>query len=180
MLIHTAVASLAPLQVHQRRRKKPVTPAPPPDMLSGGGRQVLASYTAFSYQGNFSDVSCRLMDILPHQSPAVGVSSNHLRDACPPSSKKFLSSSRMGLNYPSWTHIPTVSGCCCIVVPGSGIAKQEAAAMVCLFQGKGCIRTGKFENWPSGTYMCVKNAVQIASLHSLRAARREVSSSAGY
>lgn len=43
-------------------------------MLSGGGRQVLASYTAFSYQGNFSDVACRLMDILPHQSPAVGVS----------------------------------------------------------------------------------------------------------
>ena len=44
------------------------------DLLSGGGRQVLASYTAFSYQGNFSDVACRLMDTLPHQSPAVGVS----------------------------------------------------------------------------------------------------------
>lgn len=78
MLIHTAVASLAPLQVHQRRGKgkKAKPPAPPPDMdlLSGGGRQVLASYTAFSYQGNFSDVACRLMDTLPHQSPAVGVS----------------------------------------------------------------------------------------------------------
>ena len=43
-------------------------------MLSGGGRQVLASYTAFSYQGNFSDVACRLIDTLPHQSPAVRVS----------------------------------------------------------------------------------------------------------
>lgn len=76
MLIHTAVATLAPLQLHQRKKgsKKAGPPALPPDMLSGGGRQVLASYTAFSYQGNFSDVACRLMDILPHQSPAVGVS----------------------------------------------------------------------------------------------------------
>lgn len=65
MLIHTAVAALAPL--HQQR-------GAPPDMLSGGGRQILASYTAFSYQGNFSDVACRLIDTLPHQSPAVRVS----------------------------------------------------------------------------------------------------------
>lgn len=94
MLIHTAVASLAPLQVH-RRRKKPIPPAPPPDMLSGGGRQVLASYTAFSYQGNFSDVACRLMDILPHQSPAVGVSAP-LRI---PLLKELSSASRLvGLN----------------------------------------------------------------------------------
>lgn len=65
MLIHTAVAALAPL--HQQR-------GAPPDMLSGGGRQILASYTEFSYQGNFADVACRLIDTLPHQSPAVRVS----------------------------------------------------------------------------------------------------------
>lgn len=63
MLIYTAVASLTPL--HQRRGGSP------PDMLSGGGRQILASYTAFSYQGTFSDVACRLIDTLPHRSPAV-------------------------------------------------------------------------------------------------------------
>lgn len=78
MIIHTVVTSLAPLQIHQQRRggkgKRAIPPALPPDMLSGGGRQVLASYTEFSYQGNFSDVACRLMDTLPHQSPAVGVS----------------------------------------------------------------------------------------------------------
>ncbi|CAN0444292.1 unnamed protein product [Pylaiella littoralis] len=77
MIIHTVVTSLAPIQTyHQQRRgakgKRAIPPAPPPDMLSGGGRQVLASYTEFSYQGNFSDVACRLMDNLPHQSPAVG------------------------------------------------------------------------------------------------------------
>lgn len=40
-------------------------------MLSGGGREILASYTAFRYQGNFSDVACRLIDTLPYQSPAM-------------------------------------------------------------------------------------------------------------
>lgn len=66
MLIHTAVVSLTPL-LHQHR-------GAPPDMLSGGGRQILASYTEFRYQGNFSDITGRLIDTLPHQSPAIGVS----------------------------------------------------------------------------------------------------------
>lgn len=42
-------------------------------MLSGGGRQILASYTEFSYQGNFLDAACLLIDTLPHQSPAMRV-----------------------------------------------------------------------------------------------------------
>lgn len=73
MLIYTAVASLVPLAAKQRRGRRSTTTALPPDMLSGGGRQILASYTAFSYQGNFADVACRLIDTLPHQSPAMMV-----------------------------------------------------------------------------------------------------------
>ena len=65
MRLHTSVMSLAPIKPHRGAL---------PDMLSGGGRQILASYTEFSYQGNFSDAACRLIDTLPHQSPALGVS----------------------------------------------------------------------------------------------------------
>lgn len=61
-VLYTAVFSMAP-----RGQQN----GAPPDMLSGGGREILASYTAFSYQGNFSDVACRLIDTLPHQSPAM-------------------------------------------------------------------------------------------------------------
>lgn len=61
-VLYTAVFSMAPRGQHS---------GAPPDMLSGGGREILASYTAFSYQGNFSDVACRLIDTLPHQSPAM-------------------------------------------------------------------------------------------------------------
>ncbi|CBJ31546.1 hypothetical protein Esi_0263_0022 [Ectocarpus siliculosus] len=81
MLIHTAVASLAPRQAMRHRKgrqRKAVSLTPPSDFLSGGDREVLASYTAFSYQGNFSDVVCRLMDTLPHQSPASGMGRKRL------------------------------------------------------------------------------------------------------
>lgn len=75
MLIYTAVASLAPLAAKHRssRGSRGTAAALPPDMLSGGGRQILASYTAFGYQGNFVDVACRLIDTLPHQSPAASM-----------------------------------------------------------------------------------------------------------
>lgn len=64
MRLHTSVMSLGPLHSYK---------GAPPDMLSGGGRQILASYTEFSHQGNFLDAACRLIDTLPHQSPAIGV-----------------------------------------------------------------------------------------------------------
>lgn len=113
-------------------------PAPPPDMLSGGGRQVLASYTAFSYQGNFSDVACRLMDILPHQSPAVGVS-KRLRD--PPLSPKFVSSSSRPATAAVYVRLNTLVSVSVRMRWQSqavGFATQEAASrhLVCLFQRK--------------------------------------------
>lgn len=64
-VIYTAVVAIAPRHQHGLQR------GAPPDMLSGGGREILASYTAFGYKGSFSEVSCCLIDTLPHQSSAV-------------------------------------------------------------------------------------------------------------
>ncbi|CAM9236062.1 unnamed protein product, partial [Discosporangium mesarthrocarpum] len=63
MFIYTAVAPLWPLQ-HRHEHSPPENQ--PPDVLSGGDREVVASYTAFRYSGNFSEVARRLIDSLPH------------------------------------------------------------------------------------------------------------------
>jgi hypothetical protein len=68
MFIYTAVASLAPLDsgstITGGRGKKGAA-ALPPDLLSGGRREILASYTALTFSGNFQDVARRLIDALP-------------------------------------------------------------------------------------------------------------------
>jgi hypothetical protein len=68
MFIYTAVASLAPLDsgstITGGRGKKGAA-ALPPDLLSGGMREILASYTALTFSGNFQDVARRLIDALP-------------------------------------------------------------------------------------------------------------------